>query len=625
MAPNTRFKDHHQEIKTFGYRAILVAAVIVLLFLALAARYYYLQVVEHEKYVTRSDRNRILVQTVPPKRGLIFDRHGKLLADNRPSYTLTVVPELINNMDEVLSALKPLVTIEPRDIELYERLNNQPRRPYQPIPLRHKLTEDEIARIAVNENSLPGIAVQAQLVRFYPKRETYAHTVGNVGKISERDTLRFTDEQKERYKGFHLIGKTGIERFYEPVLYGENGYLHVEKNATNRILRTLERKPSVPGKDLHLHLDSELQEEAMRLLKDKRGAIVAMDVNTGGILAMVSMPTYDPNPFVTGISHDAYNAIALNPDSPQLNRAIQGRYPPASTIKPMFGLAGLKHGIVTPSFRYYDPGYYQIENDKRKYRDWKRGGHGWVDVTRAIVQSSDTYFYHLAHKMGVDTMHDFGSQFGLGARLGIDIPSENPGLWPSRQWKEDRLRAPWFPGDSINLGIGQGYSGATPLQLAVMTATLATRGTRYRPTIVKAIGDAPVEPEIVHQVEASNDHWDVVFKAMHDVVHAKNGTAKRINQGIEYLMGGKTGTAQKVGIPQNARYDSEALKERNRDHGLFIGFAPLNKPQIAVSVFVENGESGSRAAAPLARAILDMYLIQQNNIDPSQKLSALNE
>ncbi len=623
MSDQARFKDYHYEIRAFGYRTILVAFVVLLLFFLLIGRYYYLQVMNHQKYVTAADNNRILVQTVSPKRGLIFDRNKKILADNRASYTLMIVPERAKNIDETIAELRKLVTIDDRDIESFLNAKAKRRSPYQPVPIRYQLEEREIALIAVNENRLPGVSVEAQLVRHYPRNELFAHVVGYMGKISQADIEKFTDEERERYKDSHLIGKTGIESYYEDTLYGENGFLHVEINARNRILRTLERKPSVPGRDLQLHLDSQLQERALELMRGKRGAVVMMDIKTGGILALVSTPTYDPNPFVTGISYKDYRELNENPDKPQLNRALQGRYPPASTVKPMFGLAGLKYGFTTAEFRYFDPGYYQIDNDERKYRDWKRGGHGWVDVHKSIVQSSDTYFYQLAHKMGVDNMHKIGLEFGLGQIVGIDLPGENKGLWPSRQWKEINRGRHWFPGDSINFGIGQGFSSATPLQLAVMVSTIANKGTRMKPQIVKAIGGVPIEPEVAFQVQATEEHWRVIFEAMHDVVHAKNGTAKRVSKDIAYEMAGKTGTAQVVGIPQNERYDSDALKERQRDHGLYVGFAPYEKPQVAISVFVENGESGSGAAAPIARAMFDTYLLDMGNLEqPLEQASA---
>jgi len=526
----------------------------------LLSRYYSLQITNHEKYATQSDKNRVLIQTIHPKRGLIYDTNGELLADNRPSYVLAITPENTPNIEETITTLKTLVNISDNDIEVFYKSLRSGRRPYQALTLRHRLTEAEIARIAVNEYRLPGVDVEARLVRSYPQPFLFAHTVGYVGKINDREWAKFSDEEQERYKGLQTIGKIGLEKFYETELFGKTGFQHVEINARMRVLRTLEREPPVPGKNLRLHIDARLQETAYQAMAGRRGSVVAIDVKTGGVLAMISTPTYDTNLFVTGISHKDYNALTGSLDLPLFDRSIQGRYPPASTIKPLWGLAGLDSRVITPRHSIFDPGFFKLDNDDRLYRDWKRTGHGHVNVHKAIVQSSDTFFYDMAYRMGIDTLHPYGKRFGMGEDTGIDIPNERRGLWPSRQWKREKRNLPWFPGDTINIGIGQGDFTSTPLQLAVMTSTLASRGVRYTPQLVKYLGSELMELKVAELIDGvSSRHWDAIHKAMYDVVHASNGTARRISRGLQYKIAGKTGTAQVVGIKQGEEYESEAL------------------------------------------------------------------
>lgn len=611
MQERQQFKDHLVETRTFSLRVLITGGFVTLLALILLVRYYGLQIIEYQNYATQSDNNRILVQTVSPQRGLIFDSKGKLLADNRPSYILSIVPENAPDIESVVALLQELLDISDDDVQNFYTSMKGNRRPYQPLPLSYRLTEEEIARVAVNEYRLPGVEVEAQLVRDYPEGYLFAHSVGYVGKINDREWGRFSEEQIKQYQGSHTIGKVGIEKYYEDLLFGKVGYRHVEINARMRVLRTLEQQNPVPGKNLQLHLDSELQKTAFAAMGNRRGAVVAMDVKTGGVLAIVSTPSYDPNLFVTGISYKNYDALRNSLDIPLFDRAIQGRYPPASTVKPMLGLAGLKEQVISQSYKIFDPGYYQLENDDRLYRDWKRTGHGIVNIHKAIVQSSDTFYYDLAFRMGIDRIHRFGSEFGFGQYTDIDLPSERRGLWPSREWKKKVRRLPWFPGDTLNVGIGQGDSLATPLQLVSMTSTIASRGVRLKPQVVKAIDNEELGAVVVSQVEADDRHWDFIFNAMRDVVHAPNGTARRIGKDAPYIIAGKTGTAQVVGIKQNEKYDSDALRERHRDHGLFVGFAPYDDPQIAIAVIVENGESGSGSAAPVARKLFDAHLLGQ--------------
>ncbi|ABD82596.1 penicillin-binding protein 2 [Saccharophagus degradans] len=605
-----RFKDHHNEARVFGGRVFVALFFVLVLFGVLIARFYSLQVVQYQDYATRSDLNRIQVRPVPPNRGLILDRNGEILALNSPSFTLSLVKERIKNLEETLAQIDALVPISDSDRESFYKLLKQRRRPYEPTPLRYNLTEEEIARIAVNEYQLNGVEIQAQLVRQYPKGEVFVHAVGYVGRINERELSRFTQEEYELYTGTHSIGKTGLERQYEMELLGRVGSENIETNALGRVLKVLDRTDPEPGKDLQLFLDSKVQQTALEQLGDQRGAVVAIDIETGGILALVSTPSYDPNLFVTGISYKDYNALNQSKDLPLFNRAIQGQYPPGSTVKPMLGLGGLESKIVNFRTTIFDPGFYQLENDERFYREWKKGGHGSrVDLREAIVESCDIYFYDLSFRMGVDKMHAFGLNFGLGSRTGLDIPSERPGNWPSRAWKKGYRGVSWYPGDSLNMSIGQGDVLATPLQLAVMTATLATRGTLIKPRLVKQIGDTPTEKEILGVLEADSANWDYVLEAMEGVVHDRNhGTARAISRNLSYRIAGKTGTAQKVGIAQDAEYESDKISARNRDHALFVGFAPADNPKIAVAAIVENGESSGIPAA-IVKEVMNAYLL----------------
>lgn len=609
MSEAQRFKDHHREARLFTGRLMVAAALMAVLMLMLAGRYYSLQVVHHENYATRSDRNRVHVQPVPPTRGLIYDRRGELLADNRPSYTLSIIRERVDDMNRTLELLRSLVDIGQRDLEKFYDQLQQGRRPFEAIPLRYRLTEAEIARLAVNEYRLEGVEVNAQLVRHYPRADLFAHVLGYVGRISQADLAQFDQNQHRRYAGTHSIGKAGLEREYEAQLLGQVGSQNVETNARGRVLRVLEREDPSPGKDLRLHLDARLQAVAAHALAGQRGAVVALDVNTGGVLAAVSVPGFDPNLFVTGIGFHDYRRLNQSLNLPLFNRFLQGQYPPGSTIKPVVGLAGLHHDVVTSEDTVNDPGWYRLPGDDRRYRDWKRRGHGSeVDLREAITESCDVYFYDLGHRMGVDRIHSFGTRFGLGSRSRVDIPTERPGIWPSRAWKRENRGLPWFPGDNLNLAIGQGFALATPMQLAQMTATLANRGVRLRPQVVRRVGEQARPPIVEERLEVADRHWDQVIDAMEGVMHGEKGTARRVARGADYRMAGKTGTAQVVGIPQGEEYDSEALAERQRDHALFVGFAPVEAPQIAVAVIVENGESGSGVAAPMARAVFDAHL-----------------
>lgn len=617
-------KDIKTEARLVCSRITVGFAVVVLLFAVLIFRFYDLQILDYEIYATRADSNRIQVQPVPPNRGLIFDRNGVLLAENRPSYTLSIVKERTPDLEKTLKALAELVEVGEDDLSNFYKGLKQRRRPYESVPLRYHLTENEIARIAVNEYALEGVEVEAQLVRYYPHGELFAHTIGYVGRINERELASFDEVAYRRYSGTHTIGKIGIEKYYEDELFGEVGSQHVEVNAHGRVLRTLERIDPSPGKDLHLYLDIELQKTAVDAMEGRRGAVVAIEVATGGVLALVSTPSFDPNLFVTGISYQNYKALNESLDLPLLNRTIQGQYPPGSTLKPMFGVGGLESGVVTPQWRIRDPGFYRLENSDRRYRDWKKYGHGnQVDLRQAIVESCDTYFYDLSVRMGVDRMHPLGAAFGLGERTGVDIPSERAGIWPSRIWKKAVRNMSWFPGDSLNMSIGQGDVLTTPMQLGVLTAGLAARGVMREPRVVEFIGDNNTVTPPRATFKAREEHWDYVISAMEAVVHSPRGTAKVSGKDATFHMAGKTGTAQVVGIAQDAVYDRDKIHERNRDHALFIAFAPVENPQVAVAVVIENGEHGSSAASPVARKVFDTWFAREAERQAKREQEAL--
>jgi penicillin-binding protein 2 len=593
-------------------RRLIIAFLMVMgLLSVLVYRYYTLQVVQHEDFVTQSDRNRIQAQPVAPTRGLIYDRNGELLADNRPSYRLSLVLERIDDLPQTIVELQKLVDISDVDIERFYKAKNRSRARFQPMPIKQNLTEAEIARISVHEHHLPGVEVEAELVRYYPHGALFAHTIGYVGRINERELANFDDDEKKEYSATYTIGKIGLENFYERALLGSVGTQLIETNAHGRSLRVLTRSDPVPGKNLYLSLDINLQKTAMEALGENRGAVVAIEVKTGSVLAMVSTPSFDPNLFVTGISNTDYIALNTSKDLPLYNRTIQAQYPPGSILKPMLGLGGLETGVITPQTRIFDPGWYQLGEGERFYRDWKKWGHGGaVDLNQAITESCDTFFYSMSIKMGIDAMHPFGSHFGLGQHTGIDLPNERKGLWPSREWKKATRRLPWYPGDSLNVSIGQGDVLVTPLQMAQMTATLANRGVRIKPHLVDRIDDEVVPPTPLDKVEAKTQNWNYIFEAMQAVIHSSHGTAKIINKDLNYRIAGKTGTAQVIGIAQNETYNRDKIKSHNWDHALFIAFAPADNPEIAVAIIVENGEHGSSAASPIARKVFDAWLLK---------------
>lgn len=605
MREDSFIRDEHYESRLILGRLQVLAFFVIVILAMLALRYHYLQIEQFDRFTTQSDENRIHVRSVAPTRGLIFDRNGIILAENRPSYTLTIVPENAHGLDQLLNKLANVVSISDIDLERFQEEMDIYRRPYEPVPFRYKLTEEEVARFAVQQFDLSGADIQVDLIRNYPLAEYFAHVVGYVGRINE---LEQASIDLEAYSGSHVIGKTGIERQYETELLGIVGFEYVETDARGNVLRVLERHHPIPGQNIHLNLDSELQIAIQDQLVGERAAAVAVDTETSRVLALVSTPSFDPNLFVSSISTREFAALLENPDKPLFNRAIQGGYPPGSTVKPMFGLIALQEQSITPEFTILDPGYYVLPGQERVSRGWKAGGHGIVDITKAIIESCTVFYYELGYRTGIDALSDYGLRFGLGHKTGIDLPGERSGVMPSPEWKQAARGVAWYPGDTINVGIGQGDLIVTPLQMAQTTAVIARQGTVITPSLVASIGEQPVVSFVTDHIEIAEEHWTIVRGAMRDVVHSIHGTAQAINRNLEtYEIAGKTGTAQAISIAEDVDYDDLELTKRLRDHALFVAYAPLEKPQISVGIIVENGEHSSSMAAPVARVIFDTW------------------
>ena len=613
MSFATQLKNLDRELARFHGRLKVGAAFVALLATALLARGFYLQVVQHDHYIQRAESNRISRVPAAPSRGLILDRNDRILAENYSAYTLELTRAKTDDLEATLAMVGTLIEISPGQLRRFRRLLSESHE-FETVPLKSKLTDEEVAIIAANRYRLPGAEVKARLFRNYQAGPGMAHVLGFVGRINDRDLKQLRDDGREQnYKGSAHIGKTGLEQSYESLLHGRTGFDQMETDASGRAVRMLSRIAPVPGKDLRLHLDAELQAVAEHAFGDYLGGLVALDPNTGGVLALVSRPGFDPNLFVDGIDPVTWKSLNESPDRPMVNRALRGVYPPGSTIKPLLALAGLELGLRKPSDSINDPGFYSLPNSSHQFRDWKRGGHGVVDLRRSISQSCDVYYYQLAVDMGIDRMHDYLAQFGLGEKTGIDLDGESSGLLPSRDWKKRRWNKPWYPGETVIAGIGQGYHLTTPLQLAVAAAMLANGGTRIEPRLVQAVRDPlahawqPQPGGGRVKVAIAPDHLAVVREGMMDVMRP-GGTAARSAAGAPYAIAGKTGTAQVVGIKQGARYEASQLAREHRDHALFIAYAPTENPTIVVAVMVENGGSGSGTAAPIARAVFDYYL-----------------
>lgn len=628
MAEKITIQDHQLERRIVLSRLFVGGTIAFLLILVLLARLFFLQVTQHEYYSTKSDSNRIRIQPIVPTRGLIYDRNGVLLAENIPSFTLTMVRENAGDIDKAIETISSLIAMTEDDVEKFRaRLKNRGV-PYASVPVRYNLSEEEIARISVNQYRLPGVSVEAELVRHYPQGDVFAHAVGYLGSITEQE-LKVLDPVN--YNGTHQIGKMGVENFYEDLLHGRVGYETVEKNTHGQVMKVLDRTDPIPGQDIILNLDFNLQKAAMEALGDHRGALVALDPNDGGILAMVSKPAFDPNLFVQGISKAEYARLNDPVDTPMFNRAL-AKYAPGSTIKPFLGLAALNYKIRTREQKVRDPGYYKLNNENHVYHDWtwwvNESGHGEVDLQKAIFQSCDIYFYDLAVDMGIDKMHDFLFRFGFGRNTTVDVPRASSGTLPSRQWKLETFGQNWYPGDTLNSSIGQGYTEATPLQLATAAMLMANSGHWYNPALLRQVGlegvpEAPSKtlPDIVLE---NPDDWKFIQDSMAMVVHKGSGGYRNtgtaypyiaMNDPLPYRMAGKSGTAQVVGMPADFDNDAE-VAEQYRDHALFISFAPVDNPQIAVAVFIEHGEGGSSVAGPIARQVLDAYLLEDGELKP---------
>lgn len=621
---STRFtlKDHFRESRLINGRLLFAGLISVIVFSVVIVRLVVLQVFEYEHFDSLSDRNRVDIEPLPPQRGLIYDRNGVLVAENIPTFSLEMVPEKVPDVDKTIAALAELMALTEEDIaEFRERLKRHRR--FQQVVVRQRLTEQEVARFSANRHRFPGVDIEGRLIRHYPQANLFAHAVGYVGRINERE-LQIIDQQD--YKGTQQIGKTGVEKEYEENLHGEVGYRQVETNVQGRIVRELMSEASHSGDDLFLNLDINLQRVASQALTDYNGSVVAMDPRTGGVLALVSKPDFDPNLFVSGISSKDYASLRDSPDRPLFDRALRGSYPPGSTLKPFVALAGLELGVITEQSRVFDPGWYSLPGHDHRYRCWKHYGHGWVDMNDAIAQSCDVYFYDLAHALGIDRLHAFLDLFGLGHQTGIDIPSESSGLSPSREWKRATRNQPWFPGETLISGIGQGFNQTTPLQLAHATATLAMRGVMQEPRVVRAsrkAGNNDMQLRGSDKVNSlpmqDSQHWEAVIDSMVEVIHGARGTARHVGENMPFKIAGKTGTAQVFGIAQDKKYDAETLAKKLHDHALFIAFAPAEKPEFVVTVVVENGGSGSKTAAPIARKmIIEHFGLDLDEPQPAQ-------
>ena len=596
------------EGEIFTSRVKLALFFIVILSLVIISRVHNLQITNHQLYAEEALGNQMYESAITPLRGKIFDRHGKILATNKLAYKLTLTPEKVKNINKTLLSLQQAGFIDDKDIERFHKQRNRYKK-FHNIPLKHNLDEVQVGKF-LTSNRFIGVDVESYFHRVYPNGTSSVHAVGYVSRMNKKDQELY---DKKNYLGTSFVGKTGVEREYETLLHGSSGTQQIERNVIGRVIDTKILEPAVAGSDLYLALDLAMQQKAEELLAGKRGAIVAVDIRNGEVLTFVSAPNYDPNWFVNGISHQNYNSLQNSKDIPLLNRTIQGLYPPGSTVKPMVALAGLENGFIDHQSSTFCPGYFKLPNVKRKFNDWKRTGHNHVDAKQAIAQSCDVFFYDLADKMGIDALHDNLQYFSFGKETGIDIPGERAGILPSKSWKKINRDEPWYRGETLITGIGQGFMTASPLQLAVSTAALANKGQLIQPRLLKntqAPGEAILEAPkgSTQQIPIKNIHnWEEVIDGMEQTVYGAKGTARRINQDLHYTIAGKTGTAQVFGLDAEEQYIAEKLEEHLRDHALFTGFAPIEKPEIAIAVIVENGGSGSAVAAPLAKAVLDVY------------------
>lgn len=613
MSDPFTFKDTFQENRLFLNRVVISVMFMLAASLVLVLRLVYLQVAGHEHYSTLSRDNQIKISPLAPARGLIFDRNGEVLADNAATYSLEVIPEQTGNLDLTLQNLRSLLGITEEELSRFDVVKGQ-RKSFESVPLRLEMSEEDIARFAVKMPYFPGVEIRTRLMRTYPYGELTAHAIGYVARINEAELQSLDPAQ---YRGTYHIGKNGIEKAYETVLHGRTGYEEYETNVQGRAIQSLGVTMPMAGADLYLSLDIKLQKTALDALGEYNGAVAAIEPATGKVLVLASKPSFEPDPFIHGISKDKYQALQSHPDQPLFDRALRGVYPPGSTVKPFVALAGMNMIDQSPGQRIPCPGYYRLPNADHKYRDWRKSGHGSADMRTAIVESCDVYFYDLAHRIGIDRLQEFMQQFGFGKRTGVDLVGEKAGLYPSREWKRKKRKQTWFPGETLIAGIGQGYVQATPLQLARAAAILASRGRNVEPRLVEQI-KAPYEvenpfprtgPETIVTLKPAQ--WQTVTDAMIDVVHSQRGTAKLIAPGLDYLIAAKTGTAQVFTVGQNQDYKRMHIDKSLRDHALFIAFAPADNPRIAIAVIAEHGGHGGSVAAPIAKAVINQYLKQQ--------------
>ena len=627
MNRHVELKNHQREIYYFRLRLVLSLGFVAVMLLILLLRFFYLQVFRHEYFHTLAENNRIYVVPIVPNRGLILDRNGVVMAQNYSGYTLEIAPSKVTDMDALIEELSKLVEITPKDIKRFKKLITE-RQTLETMPIRSQLSNEEVARISAQQFRFPGVEIKARLFREYPFSDVTSHLIGYVGRINQKDIDQLADDEVvSNYLGSDYIGKTGVEQSYEKALHGTTGFEQVEVDSSGRAVRVLSRTAPTSGSNLMLTLDAKLQEVAEQAFGDYRGALVAIDPTNGEVLAFVSKPGYDPGLFIDGIDTDTWDELNNSPDTPLNNRALRGQYPPGSTIKPFMALAGLDFGR-SPSRNISDPGYFMLPGSRHQYHDWKAGGHGSVDMFKSIVISCDTYYYGLATEMGIDNMHSFLSRFGFGQKTGLDMEGESVGLLPSSEWKAKRYKQIWYPGDTVSAGIGQGYNLVTPVQLAFATAILANDGIAFQPHLVKEIrraNETPVVTENKQLFDLKIDpaHLKLVKSAM-EAVTKPGGTAAGANYGAPYSIAGKTGTAQVIANKQGEKYDAKKVSEYNRDHAWFIAFAPADKPRIALAVLAENGGHGGTTAAPIARKVMDYYLLGKE-VKPLQKVTEKTE
>jgi penicillin-binding protein 2 len=614
MKRTVELRNHLRELRNFRLRLVISAGFVLVLLLLLFMRFYYLQVMQREHYHTLAEANRISIAPIVPNRGLIFDRNGEVLAHNYSAYTLEIVPSKVDNLESLINELSTVIEIAPRDRKRFKKLMEESKR-FESLPIRTRLSDVEVARFAANRYRFPGVEIKARLFRQYPKGESASHVVGYIGRINDKDLEQLeANGDLANYRGSQSMGKIGIEQSYEKELHGITGFEEMETDAAGRVIRVMSRTPPISGNNLMLSLDAKLQEVAEKAFGDRRGALVAIEPSSGDVLAFVSKPGFDPNLFVDGIDSENWDLLNNSIDRPLNNRALRGMYPPGSTFKPFMALAGLELKKRWPQQSINDSGHFSLPGSTHRFRDWKAGGHGTVDLHKSLVVSCDTYYYGLANDLGIDNIFSFTGQFGLGKKTGIDIEGEVAGLLPSQDWKMKRHKQKWYAGDTISVGIGQGYNLATPLQLAFATAILAGNGTAYRPHLVKKVLDNNNEVlrEIVTQplytLNLNAANLATVRNALIDVTRP-GGTAAAAGAGAAYTFAGKTGTSQVVGMKQGEKYVENKIQERHRDHALFVAYAPAESPKIALSVLVENGGHGGSTAAPIARLVMDYFLL----------------